>query len=44
MSSIPYAMFPPEDDKDALFNPAMSCYLLMTAAAVFALGATGTDL
>lgn len=43
MSSIPYAMFPPED-KDALFNPAMSCYLLMTAAAMFAIGATGTDL
>ncbi|MXQ87540.1 hypothetical protein E5288_WYG000097 [Bos mutus] len=31
-SSISYPMFSLEDDKDALFNPAMSCYLLMTTA------------
>ena len=31
-SSISYPMFSLEDDKDSLFNPAMSCYLLMTTA------------
>ena len=31
-SSTSYSMFSLEDDKDALFTPAMSCYLLMTTA------------
>lgn len=38
-SSISYAVFPPKDGKDALFNSTMSCYLWMMATGKSLLGA-----